>query len=157
MPFVVSTRNYGVLWDNNGISRIGNPKPYGLASRDLVIRDAAGKEGGFTARYSIAGEQKLERVEKDINYQYIRDRFTWPKELLEPRSRPGSPPNILPNQSVTWEGTLESAKAGVHKFQLYGSSYFKLYIDGSWCWIAGARTGIRCITRSTCRWRPASR
>ena len=30
---------------------------------------------------------------------------------------------------MTWEGTLESAKAGVHKFQLYGSSYFKLYID----------------------------
>ena len=35
VPFVVSTRNYGVLWDNNGISRIGNPEPYGLASRDL--------------------------------------------------------------------------------------------------------------------------
>ena len=31
---------------------------------------------------------------------------------------------------MTWEGTLESTKAGVHKFQLYGSSYFKLYVDG---------------------------
>jgi alpha-D-xyloside xylohydrolase len=29
VPFVVSTRNYGVLWDNNGITRIGNPRPYG--------------------------------------------------------------------------------------------------------------------------------
>ena len=109
VPFVVSTRNYGVLWDNNGITRLGDPKPYGLASRDLKIRDAAGKEGGFTARYSIDGQQKLERVEKDINYQYIRDRFNWPKELLvakEPTT--GSPPNILPNQTVTWEGTLES-------------------------------------------------
>ena len=37
------------------ITRFGNPKPYGLASRDLEIRDAAGKEGGFTARYSIDG------------------------------------------------------------------------------------------------------
>ena len=55
VPFVVSTRNYGVLWDNNGITRLGNPKPYGYASRDLKIRDAAGKEGGFTARYSIDG------------------------------------------------------------------------------------------------------
>ena len=82
VPFVVSTRNYGVLWDNNGITRIGDPKPYGLASRDLRIRDVSGKEGGFTARYSIDGQMKLERVEKDINYQYIRDRSTWPKELL---------------------------------------------------------------------------
>ena len=82
VPFVVSTRNYGVLWDNNGITRLGDPKPYGLASRDLKIRDVAGKDGGFTARYYIDGQQKLERVEKDINYQYIRDRFSWPKELL---------------------------------------------------------------------------
>ncbi|HTU67692.1 MAG TPA: hypothetical protein VMF52_17205, partial [Steroidobacteraceae bacterium] len=29
VPFVVSTRNYGVLWDNNGITRLGNPRPYG--------------------------------------------------------------------------------------------------------------------------------
>ena len=111
VPFVVSTRNYGVLWDNNGITRLGNPKPYGFASRDLKIRDAAGKEGGFTARYSIDGQLKLERVEKDINYQYIRDRFNWPKELLTGKEPPtGSPPNILPNQTVTWEGTLESAE-----------------------------------------------
>jgi alpha-D-xyloside xylohydrolase len=130
VPFVVSTRNYGVLWDNNGISRIGNPKPYGLASRDLTIKDAAGKEGGFTARYSIAGEVKLERVERDINYQYIKDRSTWPAELLDGNTpAPGNPPNILPNQAVTWEGTLDSANSGEHKFQLYASSYFKLYVD----------------------------
>ncbi|MEO8020152.1 MAG: TIM-barrel domain-containing protein, partial [Pseudomonadota bacterium] len=130
VPFVVSTRNYGVLWDNNGISRIGDPRPYGLASRDLKVRDVSGKEGGFTARYSIDGQLKLERVEQDINYQYIRDRFNWPKELLTDKQPPvGGPPNILPNQTVTWQGTLESAKAGNHKFQLYGSSYFKVFVD----------------------------
>jgi alpha-D-xyloside xylohydrolase len=130
VPFIVSSRNYGVLWDNNSITRLGNPKPYGLASRDLKIRDASGKEGGFTARYSIAGALKLERVEKDINYQYIRDRFDWPKELLVPKEPvKGAPPNILPDQTVTWEGTLESGITGNHKFQLYGSSYFKVYVD----------------------------
>ena len=99
VPFVVSTRNYGVLWDNNGITRLGNPKPYGLASRDLKIRDVAGKDGGFTARYSIDGQVKLERVEKDINYQYIRDRFNWPKEMLVAKEPPtGSPPNVLPTR-----------------------------------------------------------
>ena len=30
---------------------------------------------------------------------------------------------------MTWEGTLESANAGNHKFQLYGSSYFKVFVD----------------------------
>ena len=27
VPFVVSSRNYGVLWDNNSITRFGNPTP----------------------------------------------------------------------------------------------------------------------------------
>jgi alpha-D-xyloside xylohydrolase len=130
VPFVVSSRNYGLLWDNHAIGRFGNPRPYGLASRDLTIRDAGGKEGGFTARYSIDGALKLERVEKDIDYQYIRDRFDWPKELLVAKEPvKGAPPNILANQSVTWEGSVESAIAGQHKFQLYGSSYFKVFID----------------------------
>ncbi len=91
-----------------------------------------GRQGGrLHGTYSIAGEKKLERVEKDINYQYIRDRFNWPKEMLtgqEPVA--GAPPNILPNQSVTWEGALVSEKSGVHKFQLYGSSYFKVWVNG---------------------------
>jgi alpha-D-xyloside xylohydrolase len=28
IPFVVSTRNYGLLWDNNSITRFGDPDPY---------------------------------------------------------------------------------------------------------------------------------
>ena len=27
IPFLVSTRDYGLLWDNDGISRFGNPLP----------------------------------------------------------------------------------------------------------------------------------
>jgi alpha-D-xyloside xylohydrolase len=129
VPFVVSARNYGLFWDNNGITRIGDPRPYGLASRDLSISDAAGKPGGFTATY-VAGEKTLQRVEKDINYQYIRDRFNWPKEMLtgqEPVA--GAPPAHLPGQTVTWEGSLTTQKDGVHKFQVYGSSYFKVWFD----------------------------
>ena len=41
----------------------------------------ARKAGSPRATRSTA-QLKLERVEKDINYQYIRDRFNWPKELL---------------------------------------------------------------------------
>ena len=31
IPFVVSTRNYGLLWDNNSITRFGDPQPYTYA------------------------------------------------------------------------------------------------------------------------------
>jgi alpha-D-xyloside xylohydrolase len=131
VPFVWSSNNYGVLWDNSSVTRFGNPKPYGLASRDLQIVDADGNPGGFTATYSLNGVEKVKRVEKDINYQFIRDIPQWPKELLSDRHSNSTGMNSLaPGQTVTWEGAIESDKTGTHKFQLYASSYFKLYADG---------------------------
>lgn len=124
IPFVLSTRNYGLLWDNNGITRFGDPTPYALASRDLKIFDADGKPGGFTAKYYINGELKLTRVEQDIDYQYLDDLPKWPAELTGPDKKP------LKGAKVVWEGSVEGQVGGLQKFQLYSSSYAKLWIDG---------------------------
>ena len=124
IPFVLSTRNYGVLWDNNGISRFGDPTPYALASRDLKIFDASGKVGGFTARYYVKGELKFTRVEADIDYQYLDDLPKWPKEVSDAKGKP------LKGSTVVWEGSVEANTSGVQKFKLYSSSYAKLFVDG---------------------------
>jgi alpha-D-xyloside xylohydrolase len=131
IPFVVSDRNYGVLWDNNSITRFGNPRPYGLASRDLKIYDASGKPGGFTASYYAGDELKVRRIEKDINYQYIKDLANRPEEMLGTNVSNTSAQRVdIANARVVWEGKLESAITGTHKFQLYSSSYFKLLVNG---------------------------
>jgi alpha-D-xyloside xylohydrolase len=119
IPFVVSTRNYGVLWDNTSITRFGDPRPYGLASRDLKLTDADGRAGGLTARYYVAGQLKLTRTEPDIDYQYIKDLAGWPADVKG-----------AADQKVVWEGSLEARTPGAHKFRLYVSSYVKLWIDG---------------------------
>jgi len=119
VPFVWSSRHYGVLWDTASITRFGNPRAYALLSRDLSISDAEGKPGGFTAEYQRDGEVKLRRVEPDINYQFIKDKSGWPPELNAPQAV----------QRVTWRGQITSARPGVHQFQLYASGYFKLYAD----------------------------
>lgn len=123
VPFVVSDKNYGVLWDNNSISRFGDSKPYGLMSRDLKLVDDEGKAGGLTARYYVEGKLVLTRQEKDIAYQYLKDVAEfWPKEL--------APLKDLKDVKVVWDGTLNSDKPGVHKMQLYSSDYATLTIDG---------------------------
>jgi len=127
IPFVMSSRNYGVLWDNNGITRFGDPKEYQPISKGLIATDADGKPGGLTARYAVNGESKITRVEDDVNYQYIRDLKRWPASLID---FSGNSPMIAKNQTVTWDGAIQSAVTGVHKFRLYVSSYVKLYIDG---------------------------
>jgi len=123
VPFVVSDKNYGLLWDNNAISRFGDPTPYAWLSRDLLLRDEKGAKGGLTARYYSGDKLLLTRREKDIAYQYLKDvAENWPKEL--------PPLKDIKDAKVVWDGTMESAKPGVHKMQLYSSDYATLAIDG---------------------------
>ncbi len=125
IPFVVSDRNYGVLWDNNSITRWGNPTPYALFSRDLKLADEAGKPG-LTARYYVDGKLILTRTEDDIKYQYLKDiKDFWPTDpALSKQATQGK------TVKVVWDGTMTSDVSGVHKMQLYASDYADLTIDG---------------------------
>ena len=123
VPFVISDKNFGVLWDNNSISRFGDSTPYGPMVRDLKLSDADGKAGGLTARYYVDGKLVLTRHETDIAYQYLKDLAeNWPKEIAAPKD--------LKDAKVVWDGTLTSDVGGVHKMQLYASDYAKLSLDG---------------------------
>src|SRR6185312_13145547 len=91
IPFVVSSRNYGVLWDNNSITRFGDPRPYQPIDHGLKLFDADGKPGGFTANYYLDGKLKLSRDESEVNYQYIKDLKHWPAELTDAKGITGGP------------------------------------------------------------------
>jgi alpha-D-xyloside xylohydrolase len=125
IPFVVSTRDYGLLWDNNSITRFGNPVPYALAAADK----------GWRADYYLGDKLVVSRNETAIDYQYIRDQKNWP-EAARARTvaSPGTGQNTAGNagqtQRVVWTGTITPDATGIHKFRLYASSYFKIYADG---------------------------
>lgn len=126
VPFLVSSRNYGLLWDNNSITRMGDPRGLQPLPKSLKLYDASGKEGALTARYSVGDAQKLERRESEINYQYIKDLKQWPAEAKLPPPTPGAPQQRL---KVSWNGEIEALSAGRHTFSLYSSEYAKLWID----------------------------
>jgi alpha-D-xyloside xylohydrolase len=124
IPFVVSTRNYGLLWDNNSITRFGNPAPYpyaGGAGDGLSVN--GGK--GWTATYSANGKTIAERQEPVVNLQYLENLKDWPAGTRTPDG--GS---TVPGLHVTWTGTITPASGGLHRFRLYSSSYVKLFVDG---------------------------
>ncbi|MFC4764880.1 TIM-barrel domain-containing protein [Dyella koreensis] len=119
IPFVVSSRNYGLLWDNNSITRFGDPREYQPLSQSLKVYDAEGKPGGLTASYYVGDALKVKRVEAQPDYQYLKDLKQWPAE---------SPAKTT--SKVVWEGSIEPAVSGEHKFRLYSSSYAKVFLDG---------------------------
>ena len=124
IPFVVSTRNYGLLWDNNSITRFGNPEPYPYAggAGDGLASMAA---SGWTATYSANGKTIASRQEPAINLQYLENLKDWPAG-----TRTADSSSTVPGLHVTWSGTITPAASGLHRFRLYGSSYFKVFVDG---------------------------
>ncbi len=122
IPFVQSSRHYGILWDNNSITRFGDPRGLRPLDESLVLRDAKGKTGALTARYSIDGKEKVVRRESQINYQYIKDLKGLPKAGWN--TAQGG------RTQVAWEGTIEAKTGGRHTFSMYNSEYAKVYVDG---------------------------
>ena len=59
MPFVVSTDNYGILWDSYSLCRFGNPEPYRQLGQVFKIYDKDGKEGALTGTYTPKGPTHL--------------------------------------------------------------------------------------------------
>ena len=133
VPFLVSTRNYGLLWDNNSITRVGNPKPYGFVGDELTVTGANGQPG-FTAQYYLGDKLAVTRQEPTIDYQYIEDQAKWPAaakaQTVAATGGQNTAGNAVQTQRVIWTGDVTADKTGIHKFRLYSSSYAKVFVDG---------------------------
>lgn len=117
VPYFVSTGHYGILWDNNSITRFGDPKPY-LPLDSLHLFDASGNPGALTATYS-GGKDDATREETTISYAFLKDLKHLPAGFS--LARPAS---------VEWKGYLASPYTGTHRFLLYAGGYVKVWIDG---------------------------
>lgn len=119
VPFIISSKNYGILWDNYSLTKYGDSRDYAnLDSFNLYNKD--GKEGGLTATYLVNGDAKqvfVERDETKIDYENLETVNNFPKNF---------PFN---NSKIIWEGELEAKESGIHRFILYYAGYTKVYIN----------------------------
>ncbi len=121
VPFIVSSNNYGLLWDNNSRSKFGDIRDY-TELTSLKLYNAEGVEGGLTATYTDREDTKkvfVTREEKEINYQFIPDLVKFPEGFS------------LASGQVSWEGSMESGVSGLHKFVFTSAGYARLWVDGN--------------------------
>lgn len=111
IPFIVSSRNYGILWDNYSLSKWGDPRDYEQLNQ-FKLFGKNGEEGVLTATYTNkqTGET-IERQESTIDYENL--------ELIENFPEGFS----LNGAQVTWEGEVEATKDGIHRFHLHYAGY----------------------------------
>jgi alpha-D-xyloside xylohydrolase len=120
VPFLVSSRHYGILWDNYSITRFGDDRKYEELGK-LLLYNKAGKQEGLTATYAMRKKPDsifLQRNENKIDYAFI------PSLKNIPAGYP------MEKGIITWEGSISPLADGLQKFYITASGYIKIWIDG---------------------------
>ena len=98
IPFLVSSKNYGILWDNYSLTKVGDTRPlHPLSSLQLFSKN--GETGWLTASYANDKQKPrdiiTERAETAIDMEFLGEsKIKLPKEFT------------AENGMVTWEGIL---------------------------------------------------
>lgn len=118
VPFIISTHNYGILWDNYSQSKYGDPRDY----KDLnqfTLFDKDGKEGSLTATYITKGGEPIIRQESAIDYENLTTVKKFPSNFN------------FNDGSIVWEGSFVSDQTDIFKFSLYYAGYTKVWFNDS--------------------------
>ncbi len=122
VPFLVSSRGWGVLWDNTSFTRFGDRRPFeAIPAERLFDRD--GKRGGLTGTYYGGAFDELvgRRVDRVVDI-HLPDREQRANSLIYP-GLPEGP------ASVRWEGAIEPEVTGDHTLQVYYNGAVRLWVD----------------------------
>ncbi len=120
VPFVLSNKNYGILWDNYSLSRFGDERDYAQLDETFTLYDSKGVKGGLTGTYVPGANRKAQpvvRTEKNIYFEDIKTILNLPKDFPFDGSK------------VTYEGEIEAKEDGAYRFQLYYAGYVTVYLD----------------------------
>jgi alpha-D-xyloside xylohydrolase len=122
IPFLISSKNYGILWDNYSLTKAGDARPlHPLSSFQLFSKH--GETGWLTASYANDKQKPTdiitERAETGIDMEFLGEsRIKLPKEFTGEKGL------------VTWEGSIASQLSGLHQLRFIFGGSLKVWLDG---------------------------
>ena len=131
VPFVLSNKNYGILWDSYSYCRWGYPKDYLQLNRAFKLYDKNGKPGHLTGTYTDAAGKRLVRDEDSIYYEFDCPQASEVANRTEPGGIKNLPKGFrLEGANVVYEGFIEAPQTSDYHFILYYAGYIRVYIGG---------------------------
>lgn len=119
VPFFVSNKNYGILWDNYSITRAGDIRDYEPLNA-LKLFAKTGEEGWLTSSYSLknASEEVLfTQPVSEISYNWLTDQHKFPGQVK------------MNDAVVKYEGAIGSDVDGLYQLQLKYAGYVKVWFE----------------------------
>lgn len=131
VPFVLSNKNYGLLWDSYSYCRFGNPNDYLQLNRAFALYDKQGRPGSLTGTYTGKDGRRLVRSEDSIYFEYGMPEAS---EICKASDK-GGIQNLpkgfrLNGSNVVYEGFIEAPETSNYQFILYYAGYIKVFIGG---------------------------
>ncbi|MFC3363061.1 TIM-barrel domain-containing protein [Pedobacter fastidiosus] len=119
IPFLLSNKNYGILWDNYSITKVGDVRNYQPLS-SLRLFSKEGDQGWLTATYADkkTGKETIKRAESDIDYSFLSDMKKFSDSFK------------MADGIVKWEGKISSGYTGLQHFNVKYAGYIKIWING---------------------------
>ena len=117
VPFVVSTKGYGILFDAYSLSRWGNPEPYKQLGEIFTLYDKDGVEGALTGTYKTTEGNVLSRREDSL---YFENEFVI-------KNLPQIP---LSGSEVVYEGYIQAPETADYHFIQYYAGFQETFIGG---------------------------
>ncbi len=143
IPFLVSSRGYGILWDNNSYTHFGDTRPLEYPAASALL-DQDGKPGGLTGSYyagrnfdrlvatRVDAQIAIGRPTDDVSVGQIPAGETAAVSTAK-RLNKWVHPDLAQVDgpiSVRWEGFITSDQTGEHLFQTFSNADIKVWIDG---------------------------
>jgi alpha-D-xyloside xylohydrolase len=135
VPFLVSSRGYGLLWENTSHSKFGDTRaPEHVPAANLI--DAEGEAGGLTGTYwqGDCGTGRVVGTRKDARIAFgapeDRPAISEVHNAVQATSQaihPGFGPGPV---CVAWEGAIESGPAGAYDLVTFSNNGVRLSVDG---------------------------
>jgi len=112
VPLLVSSRGYGVLWDNMSYTRFGDLREFSSIPPDCLV-DISNQPGGLTT-----GTFALEHPD-DLDNAHATNQIAF-----------ASSGRGDPRQWTRWEGELVAPTSGDFQFKIYSNGRIKMWLDG---------------------------
>ncbi len=126
IPFIVSTKNYGIMWDSYSFLRFGEKNEYMQLDKIFSLYDKDEKKGGLLGTYTSKDKNnELIRREKFIFSEFLDEASHFENVINLPKDFNFS------GSSVTYEGYIKPKESGEFRFLLYYAGYIKVYINNS--------------------------
>jgi alpha-D-xyloside xylohydrolase len=118
VPFVISNKNYGIVWDNYSLTKFGDVRDYADLDQ-FRLYGSDGSEGGITAVYAKKNDplQTIIRKENKLDYQFLPLLKNFPEHF------------DLNHANVVWSGEIEAPESGLYRFLLHYAGYTRVYLN----------------------------